>query len=138
MQDAVAERLSRERFRDISSLVRGLVAAVSEAFSGDSVHRFLSGRLIGDPVLNQMSLSGRQRIFAYYRDALLPLLPQESAERAEMLIRISFHILAAAILGKAHADDQTLTDLSWNVLGAEISTAAIAYLEASVYSKARY
>jgi hypothetical protein len=127
MQDAVAERLSRERFRNISSLVRGLVAAVSEAFSGDeSVHRFLSGRLIGDPVLNQMSLSGRQRIFAYYRDALLPLLPQESAERAEMLIRISFHILAAAILGKAHADDQTLTDLSWNVLGAEISTAAIA------------
>jgi hypothetical protein len=55
-----------------------------------------------------------------------------------MLIRISFHILAAAILGKAHADDQTLTDLSWNVLGAEISTAEIAYLEASVYSKARY
>jgi hypothetical protein len=30
--------------------------------------------------------------------------------------------------GKACADDWTLTDLSWNVLGAEISTAAIAYL----------
>jgi hypothetical protein len=65
------------------------------------------------------------------------LLPQESAERAEMLVRISFHILATAILGKARAEDQTLRDLSWKFLGAEISTAVIAYLKASVYSKVR-
>jgi hypothetical protein len=41
------------------------------------------------------------------------------------------------MIGKARADDQTLMDLSWNVLGAEISTAAIAYLQASVDSEAR-
>ena len=65
------------------------------------------------------------------------MLPQESAARAEMLVRISFHILATAILGKARAEDQTLRDLSWKFLGAEISTAVIAYLKASVYSKVR-
>jgi AcrR family transcriptional regulator len=132
IEDAVTERLSQERFRDIPSLVRGFVGAVSEAFSSDeSVHRFLSSRS-GDPILCQIGSSGRHRIFLYYRDALLPLLPTESAERAEMLVRISFHLLAAAMISKACGDDQTLTGLSWDVLGAEISTAAIAYLQASV------
>ena len=60
------------------------------------------------------------------------MLPHESAERAELLVRVSFHVLAAAMTGKACADDQTLTGLSWDVLGAEISAAAIAYLQASV------
>jgi AcrR family transcriptional regulator len=138
IEDAVTDRLSRERFRDIPSLIHGFVGAVSEAFSSDeSVHRFLSSRS-GDPVLCQIGSSSRRRIFLYYRDALLPLLPHESAERAELLVRVSFHLLAAAMIGKACADDQALTDLSWNVLGAEISTAAIAYVQASVNSKARY
>jgi AcrR family transcriptional regulator len=137
IEDAVTERLSRARFRDIPSLIHGFVGAVSEVFSSDeSVHRFLSSRS-GDPVLCQIGSSGRRRIFLYYRDALLPLLPHESAERAELLVRVSFHLLAAAMVGKACGDDQTLTDLSWNVLGAEISTAAIAYLQASVDSKAK-
>jgi AcrR family transcriptional regulator len=132
VEDSVTERLSQERFRDLPSLVRGFVGAVSEAFSSDeSVHRFLSSRS-GDPVLCQIGSSGRRRIFLYYRDALLPLLPHESAERAELLVRVSFHLLAAAMTGKACAEDQTVTDLSWNVLGAEISTAAIAYLQASM------
>lgn len=137
IEDAVTERLSQERFRDIPSLVHGFVGAVSEAFSSDeSVHRFLSSRT-GDPILCQIGSSGRRRIFLYYRDALLPLLPHVSAERAELLVRVSFHLLAAAMTGKACADDQTLTDISWNVLGTEISTAAISYLQASVDSRRR-
>jgi len=133
IENAVTERLSRERFRDVPSLIRGIVGAVSEAYSRDQgLHRFLFNRSIGDPVLTEIASSGRRRIFEYYRDALLPLLPQNSAERAERLVRVSFHIIAAAMAGKACADDWTLKDLSWNALGAEISTAAIAYLEASV------
>src|ERR1700684_2069614 len=53
IEDAVTQRLSQERFRDIPSLIDGFVGAVSEAFSSDeSVHRFLSSRS-GDPVLCQ-------------------------------------------------------------------------------------
>ena len=139
IENAVTERLSREQFQDIPSLIRGIVGAVSEAYSRDQgLHRFLFNRSICDPVLTEIGSSGRLRIFEYYRDALLPLLPQNSAERAEMLVRVSFHLMSAAMAGKACADDWTLTELSWKVLGAEISTAAIAYLEASVDSKARY
>ena len=137
IEDAVTERLSRERFQDIPSLIRGIVGAVSETYSRDQgLHRFLFNRSISDPVLTEIGSSGRRRIFEYYRDALLPLLPQNSAERAEMLVRVSFHLISAAMAGKACADDWTLTDMSWNVLGAEISTAAIAYLQASADSKA--
>jgi AcrR family transcriptional regulator len=137
IENAVTARLSRERLQDIPSLIRGIVGAVSEAYSRDEgLHRFLFNRSISDPVLTEIGSSGRRRIFAYYREALLGLLPQESPERAEMLVRVSFHLVSAAMAGKACADDWTLTDVSWNALGTEISTAAIAYLEASVYSKA--
>jgi AcrR family transcriptional regulator len=132
IENAVTERLSRERFKDIPSLIRGMVGAVSEAYSRDQgLHRFLFNRSISDPVLTEIGTSGRRRIFEYYRNALLPLLPQNSADRAEMIVRVSFHLISAAMAGKACADDWTLTDLSWNVLGAEISAAAIAYLQAS-------
>ncbi len=132
IEDAVTERLSRERFQDIPSLIGGIVGAVSKAYSRDQgLHRFLFNQSISDPVLTEIGSSGRRRIFEYYRDALLPLLPQKSAKRAEMLVCVSFHLISAAMAGKACADDWTLTDLSWNVLGTEISTAAIAYLQAS-------
>jgi hypothetical protein len=124
----VTEHLSRERLRDIPSLIHGFVSAVSEAFSSDeSVHRFLFSRSIGDPVLSQIGWRGRRRIFAYYREVVLPLLPQESAQRAELLVRVSFQLLATTMVGKPCTADQTLTNLSWNILGAEISTAEIAY-----------
>jgi AcrR family transcriptional regulator len=133
LESAVTERLSRERFRDIPSLIRGIVGAVSKAYSRDqSLHRFLFNRSISDPVLTEIGSSGRRRIFEYYRNALLPLLPQQSPKRAETLVRVSFHIISAAMGAKACADDQMLADLSWNVLGAEISIAAIAYLQANV------
>jgi AcrR family transcriptional regulator len=138
IENAVTARLSRERFQDIPSLIRGIVGAVSEAYSRDEgLHRFLFNRSISDPVLTEIGSSGRRRIFAYYREALLGLLPQESPERAEMLVRVSFHLVSAAMAGKACADDWTLADMSWTALRTEISTAAIAYLEASMYSKAR-
>ena len=137
IENAVTERLSRERFQTVPSLIRGIVGAVSEAYSRDQgLHRFLFNRSIGDPVLTEIASSGRRRIFEYYRDALLPLLSQDSAERAEKLVRVSFHLIAAAMASKACADDWTLTDLSWDALGAEISTAVITYLKASVDSKA--
>src|SRR6202140_5785188 len=55
IEDAVTERLSRERFRDITSLIRGIVGAVSEAYSRDQgLHRFLFNRSISDPVLTEI------------------------------------------------------------------------------------
>jgi hypothetical protein len=52
--------------------------------------------------------------------------------RAEILARVSFHLFAVALLGKARNNDEALTDLSWKALATEVGTAAIAYLEANV------
>jgi hypothetical protein len=87
--------------------------------------------------LNQIGLSGRRRAFAGYREALLPFQDGVPKSRAELLVRISFHLLAAVIAGKARVDDGALTDLLWNVLGSEIGTAATAYLETSISAEAK-
>src|SRR5260370_27911376 len=89
-----------------------------------------------NPVLNQIGLSGRRRLADEYREAMLPFLDGVPKARAELLVRVSFHLLASAIVGKARVDDGALTDLSWNVLGSEIGTAAIKYLEANIIAGA--
>jgi hypothetical protein len=90
-----------------------------------------------NPGLNQIGLSGRRRVFARYREALLPFLHGVPKDRAELLVRVSFHLLAAAIVGKARVEEGALTDLSWNVLGSEIGTAAIAYLQTNIRAAAK-
>src|SRR5712672_2790129 len=136
---AVAERLSKREFSDIPSLVRELVGAASKTFASDeTLYQIVFNNRARNPVLNQIGLSGRRRVFAAYREALLPFLESVPKSRAELLVRVSLHLLlAAAIVGKARVEDGALTDLSWNVLGSEIGTAAIAYLETSISAGAK-
>jgi AcrR family transcriptional regulator len=135
---AVAARLSQQQFSDIPTLVRALVGAASKTFASDeTLYRIVFDSRTQNPVLNQIGLSGRHRIFAAYREALLPFLDGVPKSRAELLVRVSFHLLAAAIVGKARVDDGALADLSWNVLESEIGTAAIAYLETSIRAGAK-
>ena len=130
---AVAARLSQQQFSDIPTLVRALVGAVSKTFASDeTLYRIVFDSRTQNPVLNSIGSSGRHRIFAAYREALLPFLDGAPKSRAELLVRVSFHLIAAAIVGKARVDDGALADLSWNVLEFEIGTAAIAYLETSI------
>src|SRR5258708_9483371 len=81
IENAVTERLSRERFRDIPSLIRGIVGAVSKAYSRDqSLHRFLFNRSISDPVLAQIRSIGRRRMFQDYADVPIALLRLDTVE----------------------------------------------------------
>jgi AcrR family transcriptional regulator len=135
---AVTDRLSQQEFSDIPSLVRALVRAASRTFASDeTLYRIVFDSRTQNPVLNQIGLSGRHRVFAAYRKALLPFLDGVPKARAELLVRVSFQLLASAIVGKARVDDAALMDLSWNVLGSEIGTAAIAYLETSIRAGAK-
>src|SRR5258708_37724836 len=102
---AVAARLSQQQFSDIPTLVRALVGAASKTFASDeTLYRIVFDSRTQNPVLNQIGLSGRHRIFAAYREALLPFLDGVPKSRAELLVRVSFHLLAAAIVGKARVD----------------------------------
>jgi hypothetical protein len=120
------------------TLVRAFVGAAGKTFaSNETFYRIAFDSRTRNPVLNQIGLSGRRRAFAGYREALLPFLDGVPNSTAELVVRISFHLLAAAIAGKARVDDRPLTDLLWNVLGSEIGTAATAYLETSISAEAK-
>jgi AcrR family transcriptional regulator len=135
---AVADLLSQQEFSDIPSLVRAFVGAASKTFASDeTLYRTVFESRTRNPVLNQIGLSGRRRVFAAYREALLPFLDGVPKTRAELLVHVSFHLLASAIVGKARVDDGALTDLSWKVLGSEIGAAAIAYLQTSISAGAK-
>ena len=135
---AVADLLSQREFSDIPSLVRAFVGAASKTFASDeTLYRTVFESRTRNPVLNQIGLSGRRRVFAAYREALLPFLDGVPKTRAELLVHVSFHLLASAIVGKARVDDGALTDLSWKVLGSEIGAAAIAYLQTSISAGAK-
>jgi len=69
-----------------------------------------------NPVLNQIGLSGRRRVFAAYREALLPFLDGVPKTGRTSCPRL-FHLLASAIVGKARVDDGALTDLSLESIG---------------------
>ena len=138
IEEAVAGRLSQREFSDIPGLVRGFVGAISKTFASDeTLYRMIFDRRMRNSVMDQIGSSGRRRIFARYREALLPLLDGVPKGRAELLARVSFHLFAVAVLGKARLDDEALADLSWNALGTEVGMAAITYLEANLSAGAK-
>jgi len=133
IENAVVERISDKKFSDISSLMLGFVEALIDAFAHDeSVHLILFDRRVRDAELDQVGFTGRQHIFAYYRNALLPLMPEINRRNAETLVRVSFHIVAAAVVGKADGYDQTISRMSWKSLGTEFAQAALCYLHSNI------
>ena len=133
IEEAVAGRLSQQQFSDIPGVVRGFAGAISKTFAGDeTLYRTMFDSRTRNSALDRIGSSGRLRIFARYREALLPFLGSVPKGRAEILARVSFHLFAVALLGKARNNDEALTDLSWKALATEAGTAAIAYLETNV------
>jgi AcrR family transcriptional regulator len=133
IEEAVAGRLAQQQFSDIPGVVRGFAGAISETFAGDeTLYRIMFDSRTRNSALDRIGSSGRLRIFARYREALLPFLGGVPKGRAEILARVSFHLFAVALLGKARNNDEALTDLSWKALATEVGTAAIAYLETNV------
>ena len=48
------------------------------------------------------------------------------------MIRISYHIVASAIVSKARGDTPNLTDLSWSEVSQEAAMAAGSYIDANI------
>lgn len=133
IEDAVAKHLSSRAFDDIPDLIQRFAGAICDTFAGDEkLYRTLFAAQSGTSEMDRIGASGRRRILNRYREALLPFLPGIPTEKTELMVRVSFHILTSAILGKARADDSALNDLSWNALSDEFGRAAIAYLLANL------
>ncbi|WP_334404439.1 TetR/AcrR family transcriptional regulator [Bradyrhizobium sp. AZCC 2289] len=135
IESAVDERLALRQFRDISDLILRFAGATCDTFAGDeTLYRALFSVQTGSSAMDRIGASGRRRIFSRYREALLPFLEGVAKDKAELMVRVSFHIITAAILAKARASDEALNDLSWTALGDEFGRAALAYLEANLDS----
>ncbi len=130
LEQTVVTHLEGRIFSTIDDVVHMTVEAIVLGFSKDAkLHRALFSDKISDPSVHRVGRSGRSRIFLHYREALLPLLKAQSPGKAELLARISFEIMASAVVGKARSDNDLLNSLSWSTLSAEIITATIAYLK---------
>ena len=138
IEDAVAERLSLDAFKDIADLIRRFAGATCDTFAADEkLYRTLFSAQTADSAMHRIGASGRLRIFSRYREALLPFLQGVAPDKADLLARVSFHIITSAILGKARALDEALNDLPWKALGDEFGRAALAYLQANLDTVAK-
>jgi AcrR family transcriptional regulator len=133
IEGAILDRMARERFESAEAVVSGFASAAAEALSAEErLHRFLFSQHARNDRLEQVGWDTRSRIFGHYRDALRVFLRGISDEHADIAVRVSFHILSSAFVGKARSADATLADFSWPLLLSEFGAAAIAYLQSTI------
>lgn len=130
IEKRVEEHLSHKTIDDAHGLIREFVATLVETFTSDeNVHHILFDDRVRNPEMEEIGSSGRVRIFTAFRDRILPYLGHLDADRADMLARLTFHIIASAVVDKASGREPILDTLSWDRLETEVSIAAITYLQ---------
>ncbi|WP_394569081.1 TetR/AcrR family transcriptional regulator [Bradyrhizobium sp. 31Argb] len=136
IEEAVGERLSQRPFDNMADVIERFAAATCDTFAGDEKLYFavFAAQRGGTSEMDRIGARGRRRIFSRYREALLPFLQGVAGDKAELMARVSFHIITAAVLGKARASDEALSDVSWTALGEEFGRAALAYLQTNMQS----
>ena len=134
IEDAVSDRVGGLAFVDIHDLVSKYALATAQAFAKDeALHCFLFNQSAESSRLDEIGNEGRLRIFDQYRKALIPLLPGVAGRRRDLLIRVSFQIIASALLTKARGANAGLNALSWDAVAKEFGQAAACYLAAQVH-----
>jgi AcrR family transcriptional regulator len=133
IETAVAHRCGGLTFTDIHHLVSTYALATAQAFAKDEVlHRFLFSQSVGSSRLDEIGNEGRLRVFDQYRAALNPLLQGVARQRRDLLVQVSFQIIASALLTKARGVNAGLNALSWNAVAREFGRAAASYLAIEV------
>jgi AcrR family transcriptional regulator len=135
IEDSVTEHLASATFTDIADVVSRYALATARAFAKDeALHRFLFSQ-VEKSGLNEIGNRGRFRIFAHYREALAPWLKDVGRTRRDLLVQVSFQIIASALLAKARGDNASISALSWNTVATEFGQAAASYLERNVKTR---
>jgi hypothetical protein len=85
------------------------------------MHRFLFSQSAGSSRLDEIGNEGRLRIFDQYRTALNPLLHGVARRRRDLLVQVSFQIIASALLTKARGVNAGLNVLSWDAVAGNLA-----------------
>jgi AcrR family transcriptional regulator len=129
LEDLVRARMQGHHFANASEVVAELasgMATMSEQNEG--LFRVLLSYSITSADLRDIVLAGRRRLVSIYKDAVSCFLQDLPEPRRDVVIGISYHIVASAFVSKSRGDDPTLIEISWSDLAQEVSKAATGYL----------
>lgn len=129
LETVVRERLSGQSFANAGQVVAELAASMARVSEqNEALHRVLFSYPMATPMLRAIGLAGRGRVFAHYRRGVLGFLDDLPEHRREIVIGVSYQIIASAFVGKSRGDDPILLEISWSALAQEVTKAAVGYL----------
>ena len=145
-KDSIVQAISLDTFTRLEDVIRGRLqghhfvsagAVVAELASGmatmseqnEGLFRVLVSYPITSADVRNIVLAGRRQLVSIFKDAVSGFLQDLPEPRRDLVIGVSYHIVASAIVSKSRGDDPTLIDISWTELAQEMAKAATGYLE---------
>lgn len=129
LEGLIRERLLGQRFASAGAVVAELAAVMATlSEQNEALFRVLFSYPMSSAVSREIVLTGRRRLVSHYREAVSGFLQHHPEPRRDVVIGISYHIVASAIVSKSRGDDPTLIEISWSNLAQEVSKAATSYL----------
>jgi AcrR family transcriptional regulator len=128
LKDIVRDRMQQPHFASASDVVAELAAGMAQmSEQNEALFRVLVRYPITSADLLAIILTGRRRLVSYYKEAISGFLQHLPESRRDIVIGVSYHIVASAIVSKSRGDDPTLIEISWSDLAQEVTKAAKGY-----------
>jgi AcrR family transcriptional regulator len=132
-EDTLRGRMQGHNFTSAGEVVIELAAGFVEmAERNEELFRAWVSYSLNSPELTEIVLTGRRRLVAYYADAISAHLQSVPERRRDLVIGMSYVIVASALNSKARGDTPAFIDLSRSDLAREVATAATSYLKDAV------
>ena len=129
----IRDRMQRRTFTGAGEVVIELVACHVEITERDEeLFRVWVSYPFNSAELRDIVLTGRRRIVAYYADAISVHLQSVPQPRRDLVIGMSYFIVASALNSKARGDTPAFIDLPRSDLAREVATVATSYLKDAV------
>lgn len=128
IEQSILETVVKTQADTLDEFVFAVAHAVAQAFGADErLHAFLFSSAVRNQDLDNIGLGAKNRIYALYREMLLPFLGKKGA-RADFAARVSFYSMYSAFIGKARGSEPLLLEMTWDELAAAFAEVALAYL----------
>jgi AcrR family transcriptional regulator len=132
LEEQIVAAMVGRRFASAGDVVAELAAIMTTVSDrNEALFRVLSTYPTPSAEYRDMLLAHRRRLVSYYKDAVSGFLKPLPEPQLDMVIGISYYIVASAVISKSRGDDPTMLMISWADLAQEVSRAATAYLQQS-------
>lgn len=132
-EDIVRRRMQGRNFTSAGEVVIELAAGFVETAERDEeLHRMWVSYSFNSAELRDIVLTGRRRLVAYYADVISVHLQSVPQPRRDLVIGMSYVIVASALNSWARGDTRAFIDLSRSDLAKELAAVATSYLKDAV------